>query len=193
VNILYILGTAFADSSAEKGPPAIMGLPGFRNLEQTKLLSLDGLSMSTLEDFAGLQCAGSVKLNGGMSLMTIEAIANMRVGIDELRLAQTDEGFFISQGYKFSQRDAENSFFFTSMYSFLPFAFNTNNPAFLKPLAKMAGCEGGPVPNSRLLIYAGCSNEYIQSWGTLCRVLQTMDCSVLRAPSPPLHNSPDSP
>jgi hypothetical protein len=62
-------------------------------------------------------------------------------------------------------------------------------PESLAPLKKMAGCEGGPVNNGFLSIDSACPDK-IDSWASLCGILQNMDCRARPPPPPQIPPSP---
>jgi hypothetical protein len=177
VDVLNIVGSSFPSYVSRTNPQAIVGFPGFKSIEQTKFLAIQGTALSVLDDFAGIQCAGSVYITGNNYLTSIEGIANMRVGIDGLWLTESGLRWLpISHGYQSPQGYIPNYFYLEWYDSYYP----KNNPALLQPLSRMAGCEGGRAPNCSAYFSAGCSSSgfiSFEGWPALCRVIKTLDCS----------------
>jgi hypothetical protein len=156
VNALQILGSSLR--TPRPIPMGFGGFPGVQNIEQTKRLVLNRTSMLTVQDFSGLRCVGSMQITE-TNVNDLSGIQDVRVDINELR-----EG------------DKEN---------LVEIIGNSNlgSTTQLKPLFKLAGCQGGPVPDASFCMDRACPTP-IEGWGALCSIIQINNCDA-RPPSPP--------
>jgi hypothetical protein len=172
VDAVYITGSTL--QSTPDVPRSLVGFPGFRQIEQTKMLVLDTTSLTGLTDFGGLKCVGSVSMITNTRLDSLAGIQNVRVGIEELTLAD----YLLAGSPNFFE--LRNNLLIRGVGDLLP-------------LSQMAGCEGGPTPSSTLGIDILCLDS-VNSWPTLCGILQNRDCNARPpAPPPPPPPPPDPP